>query len=108
MTSRTLSTATYVAPFVQTSKVLISKSPSELRNTSFGAALPSTLVLAINHHLVLVLYDIDKRRNEFIERRITKAENKFLFLIVGATFSTIGATKMFLEKKETGKKIAGV
>ncbi|GBC18373.1 hypothetical protein GLOIN_2v1765531 [Rhizophagus irregularis DAOM 181602=DAOM 197198] len=52
MTSRTLSTATYVAPFVQTSKVLISKSPSELRNTSFGAALPSTLVLAINHHLV--------------------------------------------------------
>ncbi|UZO14988.1 uncharacterized protein OCT59_006427 [Rhizophagus irregularis] len=59
MTSRTLSTATYVAPFVQTSKVLISKSPSELRNTSFGAALPSTLVLAINHHLVVCfLYDL--------------------------------------------------
>jgi hypothetical protein len=59
----------------------------------------------------LVMYNIDKRRNEFIEHRITEAEIKCLFLIVGATVSingsVVGAVKTFSEKNEI-KKIAGV
>jgi hypothetical protein len=55
----------------------------------------------------LILHDINKRRNDIIEHRITQTENKFLFIAIGATLSIIGTVIGTNLKNETNsnKKI---
>ncbi|CAG8640751.1 8125_t:CDS:2 [Funneliformis mosseae] len=111
--------------------------PSELRNTSLGATSSSntgscnkspfggTHVTSENKILESpqwnnkvdftlkesVLHDIDKSQTEAIENRITKAENKIIFALVGCTVSIITSfisLNSTSNKKETDKKIVYV
>ncbi|RIA94632.1 hypothetical protein C1645_734619 [Glomus cerebriforme] len=58
----------------------------------------------------LILHDIDKRRKDIIEHRITQAENKLLFIVIGATLTIIstvlGSNMAHLRNNEIDKKIS--
>ncbi|CAB4435716.1 unnamed protein product [Rhizophagus irregularis] len=106
-------------------------SPGGLRNTSLGAtdigsgSKPQSKSSLENKLLEspqwenkveftlkeLVLHDINKRQNDLIEHRITKAENKFLFTTICATCSiicTILSARTSLEKNDTDNKTIDV
>ncbi|CAG8494194.1 14557_t:CDS:2 [Funneliformis caledonium] len=97
------------------SKVPISKTPGEFKRhvTSENKILESP---QWNNKVDFtlkesVLHDIDKRRTEAIENRITKAENKIIFALVGCTVSIITSfisLNSTSNKKETDKKIVYV
>ncbi|CAB4490875.1 hypothetical protein RhiirA1_479776 [Rhizophagus irregularis] len=115
--------------FNRYSRRLIPKSPGGLRNTSLGAtdigsgSKPQSLKNMLLESpqwenkveftlKELVLHNINKRQNDLIEHRITKAENKFLFTTICATCSiicTILSERYFAGKSyDTDNKIADV